>query len=339
MFEASSDVGGCRRRTSSGGRQGVPGPPGKKICIAQIETVGQGPPRAPRGAARRDGQALGQGDYMLYALMVTDIGRQEHRAPGAGDAGPAERAFGVTAAEELLTAGVMSRKKQVAPGCWRALTPAAGPRSEGPAHRLLHQRDSSVRPFGAAAGTPLQGWYSFDLGAWHLIALNSLAPPALLSGQHRNAPDHGRPVAGLYAAGRRLILNGHDHDLRALGAADAERGRRPGRRHPRVRGRAPRQEPRQGRDAPAEQPVSNPDTFASHADAPRAERPPPCGEPRAAPHLLGAGGPASPPGTAGRRPGSPDRRGRPDRLPKASALRSPGPTTRAAPTAAQRSAL
>jgi hypothetical protein len=27
--------------------------------------------------------------------------------------------------------------------------------------------------FGGAAGTPGQGWYSFDIGTWHLIALNS----------------------------------------------------------------------------------------------------------------------------------------------------------------------
>jgi Bacterial pre-peptidase C-terminal domain len=27
--------------------------------------------------------------------------------------------------------------------------------------------------FGAAAGTPGQGWYSYDVGAWHVIALNS----------------------------------------------------------------------------------------------------------------------------------------------------------------------
>src|SRR5438093_8409251 len=27
--------------------------------------------------------------------------------------------------------------------------------------------------FGSAAGTPGQGWYSYDLGSWHLIALNS----------------------------------------------------------------------------------------------------------------------------------------------------------------------
>jgi len=29
------------------------------------------------------------------------------------------------------------------------------------------------RYFGDAAGTPGEGWYSFDLGAWHVIALNS----------------------------------------------------------------------------------------------------------------------------------------------------------------------
>jgi hypothetical protein len=27
--------------------------------------------------------------------------------------------------------------------------------------------------FGAVAGTPGQGWYSFNLGAWHIISLNS----------------------------------------------------------------------------------------------------------------------------------------------------------------------
>lgn len=27
--------------------------------------------------------------------------------------------------------------------------------------------------FGAAAGTPGQGWYSYDLGAWHVVVLNS----------------------------------------------------------------------------------------------------------------------------------------------------------------------
>jgi len=33
--------------------------------------------------------------------------------------------------------------------------------------------DAYYRYFGDAAGTPGEGWYSFDLGAWHVIALNS----------------------------------------------------------------------------------------------------------------------------------------------------------------------
>jgi hypothetical protein len=32
--------------------------------------------------------------------------------------------------------------------------------------------------FGAAAGTAGQGWYSYDIGAWHLIALNTQCTPA-----------------------------------------------------------------------------------------------------------------------------------------------------------------
>jgi hypothetical protein len=27
--------------------------------------------------------------------------------------------------------------------------------------------------FGSAAGNPTQGYYSFNLGAWHIIAINS----------------------------------------------------------------------------------------------------------------------------------------------------------------------
>jgi len=33
--------------------------------------------------------------------------------------------------------------------------------------------DAYYRYFGDAAGTPGEGWYSYDLGAWHVIALNS----------------------------------------------------------------------------------------------------------------------------------------------------------------------
>ena len=97
--------------------------------------------------------------------------------------------------------------------------------------------------FGAAAGAPGQGYYSFDLGSWHIIALNSNCSdvggclPSTPQGQwlasdlaaHKNTctlaywhiplfSSGGRAAANsqslwqaLYAAGADVILNGHDH--------------------------------------------------------------------------------------------------------------------------------
>jgi len=99
--------------------------------------------------------------------------------------------------------------------------------------------------FGSAAGTPGQGWYSFDLGAWHIIVLNSNLNTAAGSPQdqwlladlaaHNNVctmaywhhplyssiggSGSGGAVTSsarrywdnLYAAGADLVLNGHRH--------------------------------------------------------------------------------------------------------------------------------
>ncbi|MFN2471263.1 MAG: DNRLRE domain-containing protein [Gaiellaceae bacterium] len=98
--------------------------------------------------------------------------------------------------------------------------------------------------FGAAAGEPGKGWYSFDIGAWHLIALMSECAavggcgPASPQGQwlaadlaaHRNRctlaywhyPRFASGIQGnqalvspfwdaLYAAGADVILNAHEH--------------------------------------------------------------------------------------------------------------------------------
>jgi hypothetical protein len=56
------------------------------------------------------------------------------------------------------------------------------------------------RYFGDAAGAPGQGWYSFDLGTWHMIALNSNCP--LIDGCGGNAPQ-GRWLADNLAANDR----------------------------------------------------------------------------------------------------------------------------------------
>src|SRR5205823_10800267 len=38
---------------------------------------------------------------------------------------------------------------------------------------VSHDSSGYFGYFGAAAGDPAKGYYSYDLGAWHIIALNS----------------------------------------------------------------------------------------------------------------------------------------------------------------------
>lgn len=99
--------------------------------------------------------------------------------------------------------------------------------------------------FGAAAGSPTTGYYSFDWGSWHIISLNSncsevggcqtgsaqerwlwadLAAhrrtctlaywhhPRFSSGEHGNDADVDGLWRALYAWRADVVLNGHDHD-------------------------------------------------------------------------------------------------------------------------------
>jgi acid phosphatase type 7 len=56
--------------------------------------------------------------------------------------------------------------------------------------------------FGAAAGDPGKGWYSFDLGAWHLVSLNS----ECISGCGPGSPMERWLKADLAASPHRCIL-------------------------------------------------------------------------------------------------------------------------------------
>ena len=117
--------------------------------------------------------------------------------------------------------------------------------------------------FGGRAGDPAKGYYSFDLGDWHIIALNSncaavggcgagseqetwlradLAAhpkectlaywhhPLFSSGSHGNDPATKDFWRALSEAGAELVLVGHDHNYErfapqtAEGVADAEKG-------------------------------------------------------------------------------------------------------------------
>jgi acid phosphatase type 7 len=105
--------------------------------------------------------------------------------------------------------------------------------------------------FGAAAGPRGKGWYSFDLGAWHLVALNSEMDASAGSEQERwlrgdlrahrarcvlafwhrarfTSGRHGSTVGvaplwrDLEHAGAALVLQGHDHDYERFDPLDAD---------------------------------------------------------------------------------------------------------------------
>jgi hypothetical protein len=109
--------------------------------------------------------------------------------------------------------------------------------------------------FGAAAGVIGQGYYSYELGTWHVVVLNSIcwqvngcgpgspqaqwlaadlrAHPALCtlaywhtprfsSGQHANFAQAQSFWDLLYAAGAEVVLNAHDHHYERFAAQDPQ---------------------------------------------------------------------------------------------------------------------
>ncbi len=110
--------------------------------------------------------------------------------------------------------------------------------------------------FGAAAGDPAEGWYSYDLGGWHLVALNSecdaiggcgkgsrqlawLAAdleahpvactlaywhhPRYSSGRHGDDAMTDAMWDALAAARADVVLFGHDHDYERMAPIDGMR--------------------------------------------------------------------------------------------------------------------
>jgi hypothetical protein len=111
-----------------------------------------------------------------------------------------------------------------------------------------------VRYFGAMAGDPQKEYYSYDLGEWHIIVLNSECDkvggcgagsaqeqwlrqdlnahrvkctlaywhkPLFSSGaEHGNDPEVKPLWDALYAADAEIVINGHDHDYERFAPQD-----------------------------------------------------------------------------------------------------------------------
>ena len=117
--------------------------------------------------------------------------------------------------------------------------------------------------FGKVAGSPGEGYYSYDLGSWHLIALNSncadvggcyaASPqgrwlendlahdgqkctlayfhhPLFSAGEYAPGIPNVKPLwEMLYSAGADVVLNGHDHNYQRFAPQDPEGKSDPGR--------------------------------------------------------------------------------------------------------------
>lgn len=127
-----------------------------------------------------------------------------------------------------------------------------------PGNHEYHSGGASAysRYFGAAAGDPKKAYYSYDLGAWHIVVVNSecaevggcdaaspqgqwlkqdLADhaakctlaywhkPLFSSGEkHGNDPEMKPFWQILYAAHADIIINGHDHDYERFARQDPD---------------------------------------------------------------------------------------------------------------------
>ena len=127
-----------------------------------------------------------------------------------------------------------------------------------PGNHEYHKGGASgyARYFGEAAGDPNKGYYSYELGGWHIVVLNSecaevggceaVSPqgkwlqqdleqhaktctlayfhkPLFSSGaKHGNDPEMKPLWEILYHAGADVVINGHDHDYERFAPQDSE---------------------------------------------------------------------------------------------------------------------
>ena len=123
MFEATADVSEVSAEeiiSRDAKEYQVRG--GHTICIAQVEVVGKELLERSAELLEKMRSRREDRDYLLYALMVTDILTKSTDLLVAGDVAAVSRAFDASSSDSTIELpGVMSRKKEVAPKLLAAL--------------------------------------------------------------------------------------------------------------------------------------------------------------------------------------------------------------------------
>lgn len=217
------------------------------IAVAASVLVGFG------DAARKDPVVAAAGDIACGSSELGTSGVGECRSVATSNLLLAQRFAKVLPLGDLqYPCGSLADFEHVYDPSWgrvKALTrPAAGNHeyeTAGTGCDLTGHAQGYFTYFGRAAGAPDHGYYSFDVGTWHLIALNSnctavggcdfgspqerwlkrdLAShhrkctlaywhhPRFSSGPNGDEPQSDAFWRDLYAARADVVLSGHDHD-------------------------------------------------------------------------------------------------------------------------------
>ncbi|MDQ6766220.1 MAG: metallophosphoesterase [Candidatus Eremiobacteraeota bacterium] len=212
--------------------------------IAVVFTLNRMPQFA---AAAQDPIVVAVGDIAcdeLPGATDSDKGGGCHQAGTAAVAQSLHPAAVLTLGDEQYPAGSYDQFMNSYDKTWGTLKSVTHPAAGN------HEYESALgagyfRYFGEAAGSPRTGYYSFDLGGWHFIAINgncsaiggcaagsaqerwlaadlaahpaacTLAywhQPRFSSGEHHSDKGYQALWQDLYDAHADVVLNGHDHD-------------------------------------------------------------------------------------------------------------------------------
>lgn len=201
------------------------------------------PTTTPPDVVRADDPVVGAAGDIACAVKSDIVTRGSCQQKATSDLLVAAKPTAVlTLGDEQYDEGRIDGFRKVYAPTWGRLLKITHPAPGN--HEYSSGGDGYYQYFGKAAGSPLQPYYSFDLGSWHIVALNSECAAAGGCGHgsrqerwlvadlaaHPNrctlafwhAPrfssgGHGSDAAyspfwdDLYQAGAEIVLNGHDH--------------------------------------------------------------------------------------------------------------------------------